>query len=208
MKHNNSNISNCTEKQSLFARIKSSKKALIVCCAALLCAAVAATLAIILVVSDPIKNVFVTPKLDNEIIEEFDGEEKTSVVVKNKGNIDEFVRVTVVVNWKNEDGSVLAKTVDKDYYTLEVNTNAWTLNGKYWYHNKSVAKNKTTAEFLKSGTKVALTEKGKANVPEGYSLSVEILADAIQAEPADAIEEAWGLSAEDGAIVYEKGGDK
>ena len=41
--------------------------------------------------------------------------------------------------------------------------------------------------------------------PEGYALSVEILADAIQSEPAKAVKEAWGMTVQNGRITAGSG---
>ena len=40
----------------------------------------------------------------------------------------------------------------------------------------------------------------KTQAPEGYSLSVEIIADAIQGVSDDVVKDAWGVTAEDGRI--------
>ena len=44
-----------------------------------------------------------------------------------------------------------------------------------------------------------------ANVPKGYDLSVEILADAIQSEPVSAVKEAWGMTVQNGVITAVSG---
>ena len=52
-------------------------------------------------------------------------------------------------------------------------------------------------KFEKEGeeTPVLITKcEKKGNAPKDYDLSVEILADAIQSEPANAVMEAWGYN--------------
>lgn len=178
------------------------KRFLIVCCVLLLAIISSVTLAILIKQASPVKNNFSLLKLHNEINEEFDGENKEKVEIKNIGEVEEFVRVAVVVNWKDEDGNVNAVApVSGTDYTVSYNTTDWQKAGKYWYYKKSVKPGESTSNLLGS-TPVTVTDAGKLNAPDGYTLSFEVIEEAIQSSPSDAMQEAWNLTSSDGAIVF------
>lgn len=189
--------------KTAFGRIKTNKTLLALCCALLLLVSAAVTFAALSVISDPIKNVFGEPTLENEIEETFSGEEKSSIKIHNTGSVEEFVRVAMVFNWKNSDGEVSARSVKPEDYTFSVNETDWVRSGKYWYHTAAVKGGEKTAEFLAKDTVIALTDAGKSHVPDGYFFSVEILTEAVQSNP-DAVKDAWGLDAENGALKFEE----
>ena len=51
-----------------------------------------------------------------------------------------------------------------------------------------------------TGTLISKCEAVAGKAPEGYSLSVEIIADAIQSVPDKAVREAWNVTVADGKI--------
>ena len=54
-------------------------------------------------------NEFVPANVSCEVVEAFDGVQKTSVQVQNTGNIDAFLRVRFVSYWVDADGNIVAK---------------------------------------------------------------------------------------------------
>ena len=108
------------------------------------------------------------------------------------------------MTWKNENGDIYGtKPVLNEDYSFTYNINLiydWTEGGLYFYFPDPVDPDAETDwmlyNFKKSET---------ANVPEGYDLSVEILADAIQSEPVSAVEEAWGVTVRNGSITAVSG---
>lgn len=157
---------------------------------------VGTTLAWLFATTDPITNTFSAPKVDVPLIEEFDGEVKEHVKLENRGDIDAFVRAMVVVTWQDEAGNVYAQApVAGTDYTITWGTEGWTKVGDYYYYNSSIAPGEFTKELIKECKPV----EGKA--PEGYYLTVEILSDSIQAEPEDAVKEAWGVTIANGTVT-------
>ena len=137
----------------------------------------------------------ITPKVTNwfdpvvvtcRVEEEFDGNAKQNVSIRNTGDISGFIRATLVINWVDADGKVLAAApVESVDYTAEWGSNLWQMGSDgYWYYTKAVSPGETTDLLLKSLT--------PGTAPEGYRLQVQILATAIQAEPVAAVESAWG----------------
>ena len=117
---------------------------------------------------------------------------KSNVQIKNTGDTDAFIRVAVVVNWMSADGKVWAQKpiIGTDY---QIAFNLKDKNGvdiweqgadEYWYCKKEVAPTKTTD--------ILITEaKQLKPAPEGYYLSIEIVASAIQSTPDTTVEEQW-----------------
>lgn len=171
--------------------MKKSKKTILtlVSLAVLLFALVGTTLAYLTTSTDPVVNTFTPTKVPIEIVEEIDGDVKKDVQVKNTGNIDAYIRVAVVVTWKDDKGNVSATVpVEGTDYEMTWYTSGWTEIENYYYYNSTVSPNNST-ENLFTDCKV----KDSANKPDGYNLSVEILAQSIQAVPEQAVKDAWGV---------------
>lgn len=154
----------------------------------LLGAAVGSTVAFLTTKTDPVTNTFTYAKVSCEVTEEFKNNTKEHVQVKNTGTIDAYIRATYVVNWVDEQRNIVASVPDGYSYSLNVNPEGkWTKIGDYYYYLSPVAPDKSTPGSLLTCT-VIYPEN-----PE-YTLSVEILAEAIQSTPANAVQEAWGVT--------------
>lgn len=142
--------------------------------AIILCTVVGGTLAW-LTDAQEVNNTFTPGKVSCEINESFDGEVKSGVTIKNTGNVDAKIRAQVVVSWQDAKGNTFGLPTD-GYYTLDISSD-WSGSNPYVY-NGTVAPGASTSALI-----VSCTRTGKpAGLPEGFDLSVEILADAIQAE--------------------------
>lgn len=151
-------------------------------------AAVGSTVAFLIDKTDPVTNTFTYAKVSCEVTENFTNNEKDNVQVKNTGTIDAYIRATYVVNWVDEQRNIVASVPDGYSYSLNVNPEGkWTKIGDYYYYLSPVAPDKSTPGSLLTCT-VIYPEN-----PE-YTLSVEILAEAIQSTPANAVQEAWGVT--------------
>ena len=111
--------------------------------------------------------------------------------VTNNGNVDAYIRAAVVVNWMDEDGNVYGI---KPSYSISVNE-GWTEIGGFYYYTAKVTPDGTTTT---APANVSVSE----NPPSAaYSLSVEIVAEAIQADGdtdsgnIPAYQNAWGIPA-------------
>ena len=127
---------------------------------------------------------------------------KRNVMIKNTGNVDAYIRVAIVVTWKASDGTVYAKTpvLGTDYSMALDLQNGWFEGSDgYYYYSSSVAPN--------GGLTSVLIPDASQRVPgpidtEGrqYYLSIEIVASAIQADPAEVVHKQWGVTVTDGKI--------
>ena len=156
----------------------------------LLCCTVAGTLAYLVDSTDPVTNTFTPASVTTQVEEEFNGTTKSDVRIKNTGNIDAYIRAAVIVNWADAQGNVSGTPVKDSDYTIIYNESDWFQGSDgYWYYTKPVAPNDGLTDILIKSCAPA------ANMaPEGYDLQVTILADGIQSVPADAVQQAWGVT--------------
>ncbi len=118
----------------------------------------------------------------NEI---FNGTTKSNVTVTNTGNTPAYIRAACIVNWVDAQGNIAAN-VPADYtYSLSIPGAGWTAGSDgYYYYNGVVAPNLTTEGSLLTCTS-SHPEDGE------YTLSVKVIASAVQATPSTAVNEAW-----------------
>lgn len=151
----------------------------------LLAGAVGGTWAFLVAQSESVQNNFTYAHVRCTIDEKFENGVKSDVKIQNTGDIPAYIRARIVVTWKDANGKVSAVPVKNTDYTIAFNETDWTQQGDYWYCK--------TAVDAGGETPVLITKcEKKGNAPKDYDLSVEILADAIQSEPANAVKEAWG----------------
>ena len=151
----------------------------------LLAGAVGGSWAFLVSQSESVQNNFTYAHVRCTIDEKFENGVKSDVKIQNTGDIPAYIRARIVVTWKDANGKVSAVPVINTDYTIAFNATDWTQQGDYWYCKTAVdAGGETPVLIIKC-------EK-KGNAPKDYDLSVEILADAIQSEPASAVTEAWG----------------
>lgn len=155
----------------------------------LLAGAVGGTWAFLVAQSEPVQNNFTYAHVSCTIKEKFDGTTKSDVQIQNTGDIPAYIRARIVVTWKDASGNVSAVPVKDTDYTITFNGEKWTQQDDYWYCKTAVNPNGFTPKLI---TECKKTDN--ANAPKDYDLSVEILADAIQSEPASAVTEAWGYT--------------
>lgn len=159
---------------------------------------VGGTIAYLITDTDPVENTFTPGNVDCQVIETFDGTIKSDVKIKNTGNTDAYIRAAIVVTWQNASGNVLGKApVLGSDYTLKLATDTgWniTTSDGYYYYATAVSVNNSTGILINECTVL------KPAPAEGYTLCVEVLADAIQATPINAVKDAWGVTVTDGTI--------
>lgn len=186
--------------------------------ALLLFVTVGSTLAYIFASTDPVENIFNPSDVSCAVVENnadaentgkiiHTGNTKNNVQIKNTGDTDAYIRVAVVVNWMSADGTRVWATkpvkstdgTDGDYTISYAENTGWEKGSDgYWYYTKSVPP--TDGSNL---TGILISEaKVLKNAPqEGYYLSIEIVASAIQAKPASVATSQWGVTvANDGTI--------
>lgn len=141
--------------------------------------AIGGTVAFLVTHTDQIVNTFQPTDVTCEIIEDFNADKtvKKSAVVENTGKIPAYIRVAVVANTVDAEGNITGAADVRD----KLASSGWTEVNGYYYYNGVVQPKETTADIL-GADGIDLT-----------GIQVTILASAIQAEPTNAVAQAWGV---------------
>ena len=103
-----------------------------------------------------------------EIDENFIDNVKKDVSVKNIGTTEAYMRMVVVVAWKDDNGNYLAVRPQENVdYTLKANTDGWFKYDEVWYCKTPIAVGFNTPQLIEE-----FKATGK-NIPEGYHLSIQ-----------------------------------
>ena len=175
---------------------------------------VGATLGLLHTRTEAVQNDFTYGKVSCQVLESFEEENNTyikrNVRVQNTGNTSAYIRVLLVFTWKDKDGNVFVNkpVINRDYQVNLALANGWIVSqndiGAYLYYKYPVAPGDETPvliDGLRQAAGVTGPENGK------YGLSVEIVAEAVQAEPSYAVNDAWDEATvgEDGALTIQGG---
>lgn len=153
-----------------------------------------------LTAQDSVSNTFTPAHVTCDVEEDFNGTTKEKVSIKNTSDIPVYIRASIVVTWKDSFGNVYGqKPVADTDYTISYGTD-WTQQGDYWYCTSPVAVGDTTGTLISKCVVSATAKK-----PNGYDLSVEIIAEAIQSQPARAVQQAWGVTISGGSVTAYNG---
>ena len=151
----------------------------------LISTAVGSTVAFLATKTKPVENSFEYANVSCEVTQNCDTDGSSIVQVKNTGTISAYIRAAVVANWIDADGNIAASVPEGYSYDLTCSSGSWAQgNDGFFYYLLPVAPGALTEGSLLTCT-VACSEN-----PE-YTLSVEVLAEAIQSTPASAVNEAW-----------------
>lgn len=207
MKNLNDNQQHSTPGRYRKQRRKQERRVSALALVCIICCLVSGlTLAYLVTSTDDLVNVFGTPSFDTGISEDFKDNVKKDVKIQNTGDVDAYVRATVVVTWVNDDAQVYSTApVENTDYQIEWKTKdtPWVKGSDgYWYYTTPLAPGGDT-EILFTDCKPV---EGKT--PEGYYLSVEILSQSIQAEPKEAVEGVWDVTVSNDTIVFEEAGNE
>lgn len=168
---------------------------LIVSCLIILTAAVSGIIAYLMSESKTISNEFKPVLVTCEVQETFTDNVKTDVSVKNTGDVDAYIRATVIANWVSDEGKVHSSMPKAGTdYNITWSTTGWKVaDDGYRYHVEKVASKANTAKLIDKVEEVT-------TAPAGFHLELQILATAIQANPEQVVEEAWGVTVKEGII--------
>lgn len=144
--------------------------------------------------SDQVTNKFDLASTGGSIDEDFDEKVKEDVKVANTGEVDAYVRVAVSISFENPDGTIANVTPQENInYTVDWGRSNWQLGSDgFWYYLSPLP--------AKEGDRVSSTENLIDSIsPKGEAVAdlnfrVDVSAQLIQAEPSDAVIEAWGIN--------------
>ena len=172
--------------------------AMVVAAILLLALAIGGTVAWLSTTDKPIENKFLPSKVSCEVQEKFDGNVKTNVNVKNTGDIPAFIRVKLVSYRTNDAGQHIGGIAELPSFTPGA---GWVKYGDYYYYTQPVAAGGFPAANLTNS--MTLTEN--YTDADGGHQSIDVMAEAIQSVPAQAVGEAWGVSITAGSVTAYNG---
>lgn len=158
--------------------------------------------------SSGLTNTFTPAQVEIKVLETLNENKtaKTSVSIENTGDADAYVRVTLASNWvkKVDNEWVVCGDAGHEHgaFTFDDSTlgSGWTKIGGYYYYTSPVKPGNTNAtnNLLAEGKSIAL-----AGETDSCMQQVIVLAQAIQAEPADAIKDAWKIDSSSWTVITE-----
>lgn len=171
--------------------------------------AVGGTVAFLSTRTDSKENTFTPSKVTCEVTETFNKNVKSNVAVRNTGDTTAFIRAAINVTWMSNkdaaDQTVSSKVPVKNTdYSIKLadNTN-WIQGADGYYYYKLPVNPQDSTEVLIEECKL----QNNASVPDGYHLSVEIVASAIQSAPDSVVQSMWHVTVENGIITSANGSE-
>lgn len=171
--------------------------------------AVGGTVAFLSTRTDSKENTFTPSKVTCEVTETFNNNVKSNVAVQNTGDTTAFIRAAINVTWMSNqdaaDQTVSSKVPVKNTdYSIQLadNTN-WIQGADGYYYYQLPVKPQDSTEVLIEECKL----QNNASVPDGYHLSVEIVASAIQSVPDSVVQSMWHVTVADGKITSANGSE-
>ena len=176
---------------------------------------VSATIAFVFTSTGSVVNVFTPSHVSCAVVNngtekvfgELEANEISDVAIKNTGNTPAYIRAAIIVTWKKADGTVYAQKPELGTnYSITRGGNAsnWVpASDGYYYCPTVVNFGESTPPLMTSAAQIGAA-------PEGYTLSIEIVASAIQATPSSVVVQQWssGVSAvnRQDLVIKDKGG--
>ena len=156
-------------------------------------AAIGGTMAYLTANTPQVKNTFTPAEVITEITEDFDGYVKKEVNVVNKGDIAAYIRVKLVTYRVNEAGNPIGGAAVIPDFTPGTN---WVEYEGYYYYTLPVAPGESPKYDLIGDKGIELKDYAEKDPtdPDGGKQVIEVMAEAIQSEPAEAVGEAWSVT--------------
>lgn len=167
------------------------------------CLTIPAAYAYMYMRTNVLDNQFEIAEADAEVVEVMDQNTKKSVKIQNTGNIDSYIRLIIFTYWEDSKGNVVGRQdttkVNNGNPVMNFNydTENWIQDGNIYYCKTPIKVGELTPELFESGSSITL-QKIEENVTSNgvtvtyeYFQVVEIIAEAIQSNPVDAVRESW-----------------
>lgn len=157
---------------------------------------IAGTLMFLVDKTGDVKNTFTAANVTTEITEDFDGSVKKNVNIINKGDIPVYVRVNLITYRVNASGDKIGGTATIPNFTPG---EGWFegSDGFYYYENK-VQPNQAPEAPLIGNLGITLEAYEDA---DGGKQVIEVMSEAIQADPSSAVQQAWGVTVDFNGII-------
>ena len=160
--------------------------------------AIGGTVAYLVTKDEPVKNTFTPSHVACNVTENFNGTVKENVNVQNTGDTEAYIRVKLVTYRVNGQGQHIGGTAIIPSFTPGAK---WVLHDGYYYYTLPVKPgDKPTYDLIDK-----MTLEGSYTDADGGKQVIEVMAEAIQSGPQQAVEQAWGVSITEGSVVAHSG---
>lgn len=164
--------------------------AIVLATVTLLALAIGGTIAWLNDKTDPVENTFDYARVTCKVTESFDAATgvKSNVNVENTSNTYAFLRVKLVAYRTNAAGQHIGGTATIPPFAPG---EGWVKNGDYYYYTQPVSpdeqNNKPATDLISS-----ITLGGSYADADGGYTALDVMAEAIQSTPVQAVQDAWG----------------
>lgn len=156
--------------------------------------AVGGTVAYLVTQDEPITNTFTPSHVNCRVEEKFDGTTKKNVNVTNTGDTEAYIRVKLVTYRVNGANQHIGGTAAIPPFDPGTN---WFEYGGYYYYTLPVKPNEQpTSDLIGS-----ITLESPYTDADGGKQVIEVMAEAIQSAPAEAIGQSWGVTISEGSVT-------
>lgn len=146
---------------------------------------VGGTLAYLTSTTEGVQNTFTPGRVSCNVDEDFSGTQKTRIQVDNTSNIEAYIRVKLIAyRVDGEDNHRIGGEAQVPGF--ELNSDAWVPHNGFYYCKAPIPAGGQTPNLLKSGMQLNAFDDA-----DGGRLVVEVMAEAIQSQPVQAVAESW-----------------
>lgn len=156
--------------------------------------AIGGTVAFLVTNDGPVTNTFAPSHVACKVTEEFDGTLKKNVNVENTGDTEAYIRVKLVTYRVNAQNLPIGGAATIPQFTLGTN---WVLYDGYYYYTLPVKPGEKPEDDLIG----EMTLTGSYTDADGGKQVIEVMAEAIQSGPTEAIGSSWGVSISQGSVT-------
>lgn len=160
-------------------------------------------------------NQFVVAEANCLVNETVENNTKKSITVENTGNINSYLRLIIFTYWvdtKPEQNIVGRQDKSEPnngnpILSFNYDQENWIQDGNIYYCKTPIQVGDSTPNLLAEGSTIALQKVEEEVTSNGvtvtyeYNQVVEVIAEAIQADPEEAAEESWGVTITDNKIT-------
>ena len=138
-------------------------------------------------------NTFLPARVDSEVVEKFDGNAKSEIKIQNTSNEEAYLRMKIITYWQDSKGNIVAMAPKP--LAIDHDDAHWFLQDGYYYYKHPVPAGATTPHnLLKASIEMTVKTEVVNGVTYTYYPVVEIVSEAFQSRPANAVESNWGVT--------------
>lgn len=140
------------------------------------------------------QNVFHFANISHQVNISGSGNTRTSLTVENTGEMDVYVRVRFVSNWVNGTDLMAKPSEIPVVATLDTDNWIYDATNYTYYYKYKLAVGGETPDLLTGDITLKVSS-------EGYNQTFEVVSEAIQAEPDQAVIDAWGATVDGNDVI-------